>query len=731
MNIKEAQGIIDRLIYWARLNIRYLFGKQICKTFHQYQENKVSHIYVINLDRQVNRWNKMKRELSYILDASRIPLSRSTSHISAVDAREFDKTTEADDVINIYSLGQQLFVDPRRLLPPKLDLDEEIKMSRQEVAVALSHIKVWKEIVASDNEYSLVLEDDVYFEHSFGNDLDRIWNQLFKSHKNLTPFEILFLSFHEVELGADKVQISENIFKLFRGIWYLSGYVLSKEGAKKLLNLLPIQGPVDLWINHKFNKINAFLPSKSIITQRLDERSENSYSILPTLSKIGILNSEGPGLFHSQPLINPIFAISMPDSESTSLAMALSMLGYSCCSDLNLFPNLEKEKLLNKDKCIFNAYVNIEQLEQYLEVLADLYPTGKLILLINDNFNITDSLEQILVEKKVYQSRKVAATLGLKWSGRILVLPSSSVVKWKLLCEFLRVSPPVAEYPTLVEHGQRHLNLLGNKDTQKLKLNEKWLKSDISPWVINLDDEWKGIEINDSKNNLQLVDDKQSYVIDTFKDFDESLWFLRTDTFQGNLALFRESNFFINDVNLAKIILRHEDMGVRQYSSGAVTTNKEFLFGYFEVVIKPPKIAGVVTGIFLHRDSPRQEIDIEFLGNNPTKLLLNVYYNPGSEGSRFDYGYWGTPVLIELDFDATEEFHIYAIKWQENKIQWFVDGKIIHSRVSWAPTPIPNLPMKFHMNLWPSQSQELAGKLNNKLLPVTVSCKSIQLPKSL
>ncbi|WP_115617663.1 family 16 glycosylhydrolase [Chromobacterium vaccinii] len=38
---------------------------------------------------------------------------------------------------------------------------------------------------------------------------------------------------------------------------------------------------------------------------------------------------------------------------------------------------------------------------------------------------------------------------------------------------------------------------------------------------------------------------------------------------------------------------------------------------------------GLVTGFFLHRDSPRQEIDVEITGDRPDRLLVNVFYNPG------------------------------------------------------------------------------------------------------
>jgi len=710
MNITKTPGVILRLIYRYVLQARWLFGKQICRTFDYSQKEAISpmieHIYVINLDRQLHRWEQMEQELSYILDASKIPLTARTTRISAVDARQFKATVNSDDIIQTYSLGEQLFVDPRRLLPSRLDLDEKIDMSRQEVAVALSHIKVWREIAAGQNEYVLVLEDDVHFKHCFASYLDKIWEQLFLIRQDSIPFDILYLSFQEVDLGAEKVQITENIFKLFRGIWWLSGYILSKEGAEKLLSLLPVRGPVDLWINHKFNDLNALVTSKSVIPQRMDERSENSYSVLPILSKIGVLNSEGPGLFRSQPLLSPIFAFGMPNTGLTSLAMALSMLGYRCCSDLDILPNIEEENLLNKDvSSIFNAYVNIGSIEPYLDKIAVLYPDAKLIL-----------IEQSLTDSSHIQ----------KWSGRTLVLPSTSD-KWKLLCEFLSNVPPVTPYPVCSELGQRQLNLTEKKPIQASIVGEHWLKSDTSPWIIKPGIQWNGIALNEDKNYSQALTGNQVTIIDHFDHLDESIWHLREDTFQGNLSLFNPSNFLTNDSGHAEITIHCEDMGVRQYSSGALTTCSRFLFGRFEAVLKPPKVAGLVTGIFLHRDSPRQEIDIEFLGNNPTKILVNVYYNPGDEGARFDYGYRGTPVLIDLGFDSTTDFHTYTIEWGANEIRWFVDNKLIHTRVNWTSTPIPHLPMKFHINLWPSQSHELAGKLSNRLLPSSTLLQSVRL----
>lgn len=134
---------------------------------------------------------------------------------------------------------------------------------------------------------------------------------------------------------------------------------------------------------------------------------------------------------------------------------------------------------------------------------------------------------------------------------------------------------------------------------------------------------------------------------------------------------------------------------------------------------------GVVTGFFLHRDSPRQEIDAEIVGKRPDHLLVNVFYNPGGDGAKFDYGYRGAPRCIELGFDASKAVHRYAIEWSPSQIRWLVDDQLVHARANWDPTPIPHLPMVLHVNTWPSRSRKLAGRLADRRLPATAVVRSI------
>ena len=212
---------------------------------------------------------------------------------------------------------------------------------------------------------------------------------------------------------------------------------------------------------------------------------------------------------------------------------------------------------------------------------------------------------------------------------------------------------------------------------------------------------------------------------DNLSTLSSSRWMLRDDTFPGNLALFRPGNVSISPIGGVELQVAQATLGVRNLSAAALSSRALFLYGRFETTLQATNIPGLVTGFFLHRNSPRQEIDVEITGDRPDRILANVFYNPGSDGAKFDYGYRGTPVSIDLGFDASKALHTYAIEWEPDEIRWLVDGRIVHRRVLWDPTPIPHLPMTLHVNMWPTGSRELAGRLRPHALPAVAVVRRI------
>ena len=100
---------------------------------------------------------------------------------------------------------------------------------------------------------------------------------------------------------------------------------------------------------------------------------------------------------------------------------------------------------------------------------------------------------------------------------------------------------------------------------------------------------------------------------------------------------------------------------------------------------------GVVSSFFTYtgesENNPWDEIDIEILGKDTTKVQLN-YYTNGVGNHEFMY---------DLGFDASEGFHTYGFNWQPDSITWYVDGKEVYK----ATDNIPSTPGRIMMNTWP------------------------------
>ena len=715
MNLTSPWNAPAKLLFRITIKCRRLLPKKRSQTFgllNTKKRQRIERIYVINLNRQPARWAEMEQELRHVLDWSGTELWNLTERYAAVDANHFLQEPQKDaDIDPTYTLGDQLFVEPQPLvLPTRLELNSPISMSRPEIAVARSHINVWRQVAANNHEYVLILEDDVRFSSGFAPHLDQAWGEIEAEGERKGNFDILYLSYEEVKHGAPKTFLSSNVFRPVRGLWHLSGYVISREGAKKLLRLLPCRGPVDLWINHQFGFLDVRATRRSIISQRRDVSSTNSYSILPALTKIGAITSESSSLFHVRPSERPVFAFGKRGSGISSLAMALSMLGYRCCSDLQAIPDSEHEMLLaGRGNRVFDAYVNIKSLAGEARALRERYPQAKFIFTTSKTGIEDDSYLKIPDDFN---------------GADIAVLPLEATNKWQVVCEHLRCAPPACSFPELADLGQRKL-LCGTIEAGEV-LNCETPKRDKSPWVVEPRQWWKGIHSIPIEGGL-MIDTTPVRINDCLKFLDTKHWFLRDDTFTDNLALFRPSNIEFHSGRGATFNIRRKSLGVREYSAASLTSCDQYLFGRFEVIIKASNVPGVVTGFFLHRDSPRQEIDIEIAGNRTDRLLVNVFYNPGDVGAKFDYGYRGAASYIDLGFDASESEHRFTIEWDSCEIRWFVDDRLVHRRVDWDPTPIPHLPMALHVNAWPSRSKELAGRLNNRWLPTTIFIRSIAL----
>ena len=131
------------------------------------------------------------------------------------------------------------------------------------------------------------------------------------------------------------------------------------------------------------------------------------------------------------------------------------------------------------------------------------------------------------------------------------------------------------------------------------------------------------------------------------------------------------------------------------YSGGEFRTNKFYSYGYYECSMQAIKNDGVVSSFFTYTGesdgNPWDEIDVEILGKDTTKVQFN-YYRNGQGGHEFMY---------DLGFDASEGYHTYGFDWQPDHITWYVDGKEAHTM--WGD--VPKTAGKIMMNAWPGKDK--------------------------
>lgn len=145
-----------------------------------------------------------------------------------------------------------------------------------------------------------------------------------------------------------------------------------------------------------------------------------------------------------------------------------------------------------------------------------------------------------------------------------------------------------------------------------------------------------------------------------------------------------------------------------EYFGGEMRTRGYYGYGDYEVSMKPAKKVGTASTFFVctgdydyqpgsTMPNPWDEVDIEFLGQDTTKVQFNYFVNGVGTGVH-EYVY-------DLGFDASEDFHTYGFRWAEDHITWFVDGEPVYRVDESADNPMPSTAGRMLMNYWCGNSK--------------------------
>ena len=208
-------------------------------------------IFVINLPVSTDRLHSMQQQLSAI--------DKDFITIKAVNGSEI-----ADDEFFFYKR------------------EVSYAITKGEVGCAMSHLKAYKQLLDSEYDLALILEDDVTIPVDIEEHLDSIAKNNSNRHSTVT---LLSEVHHYQNKSLYSTGKDRHVHKVFNAA-FSHGYVINRPAAKKMLaNLFPVWCVADQWTTfQEFGLIDVHGVVPSLI---------NTYEPLEKVTTIGDRSSDG------------------------------------------------------------------------------------------------------------------------------------------------------------------------------------------------------------------------------------------------------------------------------------------------------------------------------------------------------------------------------------------------------------------------------------------------------
>jgi GR25 family glycosyltransferase involved in LPS biosynthesis len=252
-------------------------------------------IFYINLDRRTDRNNNIKQELKRNgLENDEYEIVR----IPAVDGSRLNLNKIPHNLITEKGINEYKNKDKNN--------KTGIRLTSGAIGCALSHKIVWEKILNENIQAALILEDDIHINKNFHHELDTYRKNL--PNEIAKDYDIIFLGYHPATIKyIYKNTLNDPINGIYvkaSRVYGLFGYIVTKQGAKKLIDIFPISQQIDTEISNYLTKkkLTAYLvkPGLRIITSEPSENAKefgtdiqtiNNYEEKFTLSKNKCNNS--------------------------------------------------------------------------------------------------------------------------------------------------------------------------------------------------------------------------------------------------------------------------------------------------------------------------------------------------------------------------------------------------------------------------------------------------------
>lgn len=206
-----------------------------------------SKIYIINLDREKNRYDYI---LSEFINKNSTLISN-IQRFSAIDGRLID-INKIDNTTVTPTARRDILNKKQRIYG--------VSMTFGALGCALSHKKICEMCVEENNTKPyLIFEDDIILDNNFDNHLLNLMNELEK-----IQYDIVYLGFHQIP-HAKQTRINDVLSQPSGLICGTFGLILSPSGAQKILSIFPLNYQIDSSISHNLKNFNAYCHTSQIV----------------------------------------------------------------------------------------------------------------------------------------------------------------------------------------------------------------------------------------------------------------------------------------------------------------------------------------------------------------------------------------------------------------------------------------------------------------------------------
>lgn len=211
---------------------------------------------------------------------------------------------------------------------------------------------------------------------------------------------------------------------------------------------------------------------------------------------------------------------------------------------------------------------------------------------------------------------------------------------------------------------------------------------------------------------------------DELDELDPARWQLMTHSWPGNLALFSSDSVTFEggemhltlidapagttDGGETKPYLGAEVRSIDTITYGRVRTRARFAQG-------SAVVSSLVTIYTPWPADDWNELDIESLGADPSQLQFNAMVYTGPEMTppvASSVTPTQDPLLVDVGFDVSADFHEYMIEWTPEGAYFWVDDNLVRT---WTKNiDLMDLPQNVLLTIWASNSPTWAGPVTDE-----------------